>query len=331
MPNSAAAHPSRSSVSLSIVVPCYRSGAWLAELVERIEKSTLAHAGRRELILVDDASPDAETWPAIQRAAERYDWVRGISLAFNAGQYCALLAGLERAQGDWVVTLDDDLQTPPEEVPVLLRAALERPDLDAVIGCYEVKRHSRIRNLGTWTLDRAYTLLSGKPEDVQSTSFRALSRELVQTLCAHQTRHPMLGAMIFESTRRVVNVSVAHQPRERGTSGYTLSKLGRLLLGYVVSRSAAPLHAILLLGLATLVACAGLFAAGLVRSLVSGAPFSDTGGPTLALGVVGGAVLVALGIVGEYVHVLQRELIGRPRTVVREECGAARGRGAAQR
>ena len=305
---------------ISIVVPCYQSGAWLAELVERIEKATLAHDGSRELILVEDASPDTATWPAVKAACERWDWVRGVSLARNSGQYRALLVGMERARGEFVVTLDDDLQTPPEELPTLLRAALGSAEIDATIACYEARQHSRVRRLGTVALDRLYTALSGKPAGIQSTSFRVLRRHLVQELCAQPTRSPMLGAMIFEHTQRVQNVLVAHHPRTQGRSGYSLWSLTRMLLGYAVSRTAAPLRALALLG--ALALAIGGAVGGALLAFPSSADLPAVRSGLAALAVaLGGAILLGLGLVGEYVHAAQRKLTGPVRPSVREECG----------
>lgn len=307
---------------VSIVVPCYRSGAWLAELVERIDKATIAYAGRRELILVDDASPDRETWRAVEAAAEHLDFVRGLSLARNSGQYRALLAGLGRARGELVVTLDDDLQTPPEEIPKLLKAALQCPDIDATIACYDVRLHSLTRRIGSRVLDRLYTALSGKPPGIQSTSFRVLRRSLVRVLCAQQTRSPMLGAMIFECTQRVQNVPVEHHARAFGESGYSLLSLARLLLTYAFTRSAAPLHAIVLLGAVALGAGALGGCILLARLFLGGVPAPAILGAASLATALAGAIVLGLGIVGEYVHALQRELTGPSQPHVRAECGA---------
>ena len=111
-----------SKISYSIVVPVYKSGPWLAELVERVGAVMAVFGESIELILVNDCSPDDVTWPAIEKLAGEFEWVRGIDLFFNAGQFRATLCGLSEARGDFVITMDDDLQHPPEEIPKLVAA-----------------------------------------------------------------------------------------------------------------------------------------------------------------------------------------------------------------
>jgi glycosyltransferase involved in cell wall biosynthesis len=106
----------------SIVVPVYKSGPWLAELVERVGAVMAVFGESFELILVNDCSPDDVTWPAIERLAGEFEWVRGIDLFFNAGQFRATLCGLAEARGHFIITMDDDLQHPPEEIPKLVAA-----------------------------------------------------------------------------------------------------------------------------------------------------------------------------------------------------------------
>ncbi len=126
----------------SVVVPCFNSGPWIDELVRRVGETMAAVEGGHELILVNDGSPDAGTWPAIRKQAETVAWVRAVDLMANVGQFRALMCGLELAQGEFVITMDDDLQHPPEEIPKLIEAIESDPDLDAVIGAYTSKEHS---------------------------------------------------------------------------------------------------------------------------------------------------------------------------------------------
>ncbi|HOZ22400.1 MAG TPA: glycosyltransferase, partial [bacterium] len=114
------------SIRYSIVIPCYSSGAWLAELAARIGQVMAPHSPF-ELILVNDHSPDVQTWAAIEELAERYEFVRGIDLLYRVGQFKATLCGLELAVGNHVITMDDDLQHPPEELVKLIEAMRDHP------------------------------------------------------------------------------------------------------------------------------------------------------------------------------------------------------------
>ena len=124
-----------SKIGYSIVIPCYASGAWLAELVKRTE-AVMASYSPYELILVNDRSPDKETWDQITELAGDYESVRGINLLYNVGQFKATLCGLEHANGNYVITMDDDLQHPPEELPKMITAMSENPSMDGIMGEY---------------------------------------------------------------------------------------------------------------------------------------------------------------------------------------------------
>jgi len=311
--------------TLSVVVPCYRSGAWTDELVERIDRATSDLKGRRELILVDDASPDTTTWPAIERAAAERDWVRALRLQFNVGQFRATLAGIERATGDYVATLDDDLQTPPEELHRLMRAAVEHPEMDVVIGAYTTKQHSRLRNLGSRFVSWLYRRLFGKAAGFQTTSFRLMKRSLASVLCAHRTLRPQLGALILQSTQpgHRMNVRVEHHARAAGESGYGWGTLVHLALDNVFQTSVAPLRAMSMAGLSVALGAFVLSLFYLVRWSLG--YIREPGFTTLVLLMtfVAGMMLLSIGIVGEYVQRVVAEVTGQPRYVVREEVEGA--------
>ncbi len=313
------------SASFSIVVPCYRSGPWIEELVERIDRATGDLKGRRELILVDDASPDDETWPALHAVAMRHDWVRAVGLHFNVGQFRATLAGMARAEGDWVITLDDDMQTPPEELPKLIDAVAAHPQMDAIIGAYPTKHHSRMRNVGTRFVSWLYQKLFGQARDFQTTSFRILRRSLVEVLCAHQTRRPQIGALILQTTApgRRMNVAVEHRPRSGGESGYSWPALVNLALDNVFQSSVAPLRAVSVLGVSVAAASFVLSVYYFFRWVFG--YIEQPGFTTLVLlqTFVAGMVLLSIGVVGEYVQRVVTEVTGQPHHRVRSEVPSA--------
>ena len=305
---------------LSIVVPCYRSAAWLPELVERILKATSDH-GPVEIILVNDASNDG-TWSAIQDLAKQHPQVRGFDLSFNTGQYRATLCGFEQAQGELIVTLDDDLQHPPEEIPALLAAIEEQADCDAVFGSFSKKQHGPLRNLGTAVMSRLFRIFYNKPTDVQATSFRVLRKRLVDSICAHGTANPNINALIFLTTRRIANREVDHQARTAGRSGYRLTRLVRLMLDNILSVSTLPLKCVSVIGL---LSAFGSFVLGvfyLVRFLMG--HIKQAGFPTLVLLIIffGGLTLFSIGLLGEYIIRIMEEVRRRPRYIIRQETEA---------
>jgi dolichol-phosphate mannosyltransferase/undecaprenyl-phosphate 4-deoxy-4-formamido-L-arabinose transferase len=240
-----------SAILYSIVIPTYRSGTWLPELVARIDTALSAQHGKFELILVNDSSPDLVTWDAIAGLTLRYPWVRGIDLLYNAGQFNATICGLEYARGTYIITMDDDLQHPPEELPKLIDALTANPDIDCVFGRYETKQHSWLRNLGSRFVQQVLNRLYGKPEDVVTTSFRIMKRSLAATLLEYRIAQPQMGPMIVTLTRRVKNVTVRHASRGRGQSNYRLGRLIGLTLSSITNASIAPLRFVSLVGFAS--------------------------------------------------------------------------------
>ncbi len=238
-----------SFVKYSIVIPVYNSGAWLPELVERVGRVMDRIGQPFELILINDASPDVVTWPAIEKVAARHPWVRGVDLFFNTGQFRATLCGLSEARGEFVVTMDDDLQHPPEEIPKLIEAIEKEPRTDCVFGRYEQKKHSGFRNVGTRLMSSLLWLLYEKPTGLEITSFRVMSRKLVDGILSCRTAHPQLGPMILRLTKNASNVKVCHEQRSFGRSGYQIGKLLAETLRSVINASTFSLRLVSLLGM----------------------------------------------------------------------------------
>jgi len=306
------------TVTYSIVIPCYRSQQSLPELVERIRAALKPLGEPFEVILVNDASPD-DTWSVIQQLAAQYPFVTGIDVLRNGGQYRAILCGLERVKGRWVILMDDDLQHPPEEIPVLIDAILARPDVDCVMGRYQVKHHGPIRNLGSALVSRLDTLLYDKPKRLVGSSFQIMTRQLARAVCQHKTANPILNPLIYRSTRRIANVPVRHEPRAYGRSGYRFRALVRLVLNNILSASNLPLRLISVLG--TLSAAGslllGCFYLGVF--LVRGIPVAGFTTQVLLIIFFGGMALLSVGIVGEYLLRILDEVRDSPRYVVRAE------------
>ena len=311
----------RATPRWSIVVPCYSSGSWLRDLVARIEAAVGPRIDDVELVLVDDASPDDETWPAIRACAETRPWVHGIGLQYNVGQFRALIAGLEKAHGDWVVTMDDDFQTPPEELERFFAAAEAHPEMDAIIGRYPDKHHSPFRNLGTRFVSLLLRKIYGKPADLQTSSFRILKRPLVRAICAHRTREPIFSALVLQSSRRTMNIEVRHASRAHGDSGYTLGTLIEICVAKIFKASTAPLRLVSILGLSVSFASLAIGAFYLVqwwRGLVLEPGFTAL---ALLITALCGLILLAISVIGEYLIRVVLEVSGAPRYVIRAEAG----------
>jgi len=301
----------------SVVIPCYGSGKWISTLVDSISDvmSQLSH----EIVLVNDFSPDEVTWPAIEQLARTRPNIVGIDLAKNSGQFASLMCGLAAAKGDFVITMDDDFQHPPEEIPKLIEAM--GPQTDVIIGAYDEKRHGNMRNLGTRLMDRIYRTAYDKPRDLKMGSFRLLRRPVVESMLSFGTVRPVPGALILQSTSRIKNVPVAHRPRGEGTSGYSLRRLIGSTLDNIVNASTGPLRLISGLGFFSAALALIVLAYYLIRAIVTDRSVPGFSTTVLLITFFGGATLLAIGVLGEYVVRLVIEAGRPPMYAVRSKVG----------
>lgn len=302
---------------VSIVVPCYDTGTWISDLVERVGDVMVSTGHSYEIVLVNDASPRAETWDAIADLAGTRDDVVGIDLLGNVGQFRATLAGIEASTGRLVVTMDDDLQHPPEEIPKLLGAIEADLDLDVVIGAYGDKQHSRLRNLGSRLHGKLTARLYGKPDDLELSSFRVMRANVAEALVRHGTAKPVIGPLILQTTKRIANVTVEHHARTSGSSGWRLGHLTGATIDNVVNASTAPLRVLSVSGVIIAFASALLGLYYLFRAVVGETAVPGFTTIVILVTFFGGVTLASIGLLGEYVLRIVTEVTGAPRYVVR--------------
>ena len=301
-----------STINYSIVVPCYASGGWLTELVERTGAVMEADQSF-ELILVNDKSPDHETWPVIEQLAQKYSFVRGINLLYNVGQFRATLCGLEHAAGRYVITMDDDLQHPPEELPKLIEAIQQNPDMDCIMGQYIAKQHNPVRNIGSRLFQGIMNRLYNKPAGIVTTSFRILPASFVKTLCLYRIAAPQLGPLIISITSKVMNVPVEHHERKRGVSGYNLFRCAGETFQSVINASIAPLRWFSFIGFCTAGIAFLIATAYALRWLFGGIGVAGYTSLILTISFFSGMLLAGIGVLGEYIGRIIQELTGMPR------------------
>jgi undecaprenyl-phosphate 4-deoxy-4-formamido-L-arabinose transferase len=307
-------------MDLSVVIPVYRSATTLPELVGRLLDVLDAAAPSSEIVLVDDGSPD-ESWRVLHALRRQHpDRLIAVRLMRNYGQHNALMCGFRHARGRVVVTLDDDLQNPPEEIPRLLDA-LHSADLDLVYGVPDVKRHAGWRNLGSALVTGFYRLVFRSP--VRISAFRAIRRELLQTIFAYDLNFTFVDGLLAWNTQRVGQVAVAHHPRARGRSGYSLGRLAALALNLFTNFSLLPLQLVSACGLLTALgglATAGYYLVQYLRANISVPGYAST---IVAILVLGGVQLLALGIMGEYLGRLHLNVNRKPQYFERQVLGPA--------
>jgi undecaprenyl-phosphate 4-deoxy-4-formamido-L-arabinose transferase len=221
-------------LGVSVVVPVYNSAASLDELCERIVSTMKATLGPEpwELILVNDGSEDA-SWDRVVALSGEHPEIRGIDLTRNWGQHNALLAGIHAARGEVVVTLDDDLQNPPEEIPRLIEAL--GPQLDVVYGVPIAVRQPVYRRMGAAAVRATIGALTRRREVALATGFRALRSEIADDLPETSGRRVALDGLLRTATVRFGSIAVDHQPRREGRSNYSLARLARLAVTEVAT------------------------------------------------------------------------------------------------
>ena len=293
---------------ISIVIPVYNSARCLEELTQRLETTLTDLGGNYELIFVDDGSAD-DSWQELRRlAASRDSRMKVARSAVNRGQHNAILCGFSLAGGDVVVTLDDDLQHPPEEIPRLLETLGQGYDL--VIGAYADKRHSRSRNLGGAVVDGIQRRIFSLPKGFQLTSFRAVRRSVVEHALQMAGAYPFVSAMLLTNSARRANVAVEHHERTAGSSSYTLLGGLRLALNLLLGYSSYPVVFV-----AALCGLGFLFSSSLAFVTFWRAWSVGTGVPGWASTVViltffNSLMLLCLLIFGLYLSRISRQLAG---------------------
>lgn len=302
---------------VSFIIPCYRSGQTLSHVVDEI-RNTIEKLENYEweAILINDCSPD-DTWSVIERLHKEDSMrIQGINLAKNFGQHAALMAGFRYAKGDIVVCLDDDGQTPADEVDKLL-AQIEAGS-DVVYARYEHKQHSAFRNFGSWVNEQMARFLLGKPKELYVSSYFAAKRFVINDIIRYENSYPYVIGLVLRATKNISNVTVQHREREVGTSGYTMKKLLGLWFNGFTAFSIQPLRIATIIG----VLCAGAgFLYGIYtivkRLMIPDVPmgFSSL---MAVLVFIGGMIMIMLGLIGEYIGRIYISMNNSPQYVVRE-------------
>ncbi len=302
----------------SVVIPVFNSEKSLEDLYMRIKRvfENVIHE-EYEIIFVDDFSKDS-SFDIISRLHENDDKVIAIQLSRNCGQHPALLCGFSYATGDYIITMDDDLQHPPEEIPKLIEKMYSDEDVDVVIGKYESKKHNWFRNLGSQLADYVSYKFYGKPRNLSLTSFRLIKKSVVDDLLTLKIDVPRIGNMIINVNGRVKNVIVEHDERKYGRSGYTISRLVKDLLNSVINNSSFPLKLVRDIGLMSLIISIGIAVFYLYRYFSEG--ISVVGWTSLMLIIVFycGMTLMAIGIIGDYLIKILNETKKIPKYYVRK-------------
>jgi len=302
--------------SISVVVPVYNSEATLVELTSRLVDVLSSLGAQFEIILVNDCSRDS-SWEVIHGLAQINSRIIGLNLMHNYGQHNAILAGIQKAQYDITMTLDDDLQHPPEEIPLLLAKMAE--GYDVVYGRPVQRQHKVWRNLGSRVLKSALKIVLGAEMGKNSSAFRAFRSILKRGFENFKDAQLSIDVLLSWSAARVTSVPVRHEERKKGRSGYTIRKLMILTLNMITGYSSLPLRITSGLGILASLLGIGMFIHVVIQRLTQ--PRSVPGFAFVAaeIALFAGLQLFAIGVIGEYIARMHFRTMGKPPYAIREE------------
>lgn len=305
---------------VSFVIPCYCSEATLSNVITEIEDKmeSMKENGKGyyyEIVLVDDCSPDNTSNIISQLCQKQY--IKAFRFSKNFGQHAALMAGIKNTIGDYVVCLDDDGQTPANEVDKLLDKLEE--GYDAVYAKYENKHHSSFRNWGSKVNDYMLRSMLGKPSQLYISSYFAVKRFVVDNMITYTNSYPYVIGLVLRATVNITNVVVQHRNRAAGVSGYNLKRLLKLWLNGFTAFSIKPLRfAILLGGISALLSF--LYEIYLIINKILN-PNVPLGFSSImsAIGLFSGLIMIMLGLIGEYIGRIYISINNSPQYVIREK------------
>lgn len=300
----------------SVVIPCYKSARTIREVVELTSRELdRLNKTPYEFILVDDYSPDeGATVCELKSLADDYGYVKVIELAQNAGQHNAVMAALNLAQGDAIISMDDDLQTHPSQLYKLFEA-FDR-GYDIVYGHYPEKKHSGFRNFGSWVNYQSVRILIGKPKDLKTSSFWIIKKFVRDYVVQYKSHYTHLQGLFLRTTRNIASVPVEHFDRAYGQSGYTFKKLISLwsnIMGY----SVVPLRIATTCGtIFSILSIIGAIAIVLKKIF---APTSAVGWYSIMVAICffSGLIMLFLGLIGEYLGRMFQGATNNPQYVIR--------------
>lgn len=301
---------------ISFVIPCYRSEKTIRTVVAEVAAAAEALSDYDyEVVLVNDGSPD-DTFSVIRSLCETDTRIKGINLSKNFGQHAALMAGFRHVKGDIVVCLDDDGQTPANEVGKLIAGIEEGADV--VYARYAHKQHSWFRNFGSKLNELMTRVMLGKPKELYLSSYFAARRFVIDEVVRYENAYPYVIGLVLRATKNITNVDVTHREREIGTSGYTLGKLIHLWVNGFTSFSVKPLRIATMIGAfcAFMGFCYGIYT--IIKKFIN--PGVPMGFSSLMSAIVflGGMQMLMLGLIGEYIGRVYVCMNNSPQYVIKE-------------
>lgn len=303
-------------VTYSIVVPVYNSTQSLIELVERVDRVFKCSVKETyEIILIDDASPNQETWFVMKNLAQHYPEVQIIQLMRNFGKHGAVLCGFRQARGDYIFTLDDDLQHCPEDMPKFI----DQKDHDVVIGAFVHKEHPLFKQITSRIKGWFDHKLVGKPAHIKNGPYKLYNAAVVEAMLQIKTPYPFISALMFYATQDIVMVEIEHSKRKFGKSGFTLKKMFRSFSNLLINNSSFLLQIVAVIGISIsgISFLTGLFFVG--KNIIIGIGVPGWTSLIVVTLVTNGLILFSVGVIGEYLIRIISSIENRPAYIVRKK------------
>lgn len=287
----------KSPLVISVVIPVYNSEESVALVVEETRKAFAEWEIDHEIILVNDGSRD-NSWSIIEALAQKHDNITAINFLKNYGQHNALLCGLKYSKGDYVVTIDDDLQNPPREIIKLIEKSRDGHDL--VMGKFIEKKHSLFRRVGSKFVQYLNRKVFGYDPSLTLSNFRLIHKDVVQRVINYKTSFPYIPGLVLMFSSRQANVFVEHNERTHGVSNYNIVRILKLVSRILFNYSSYPLRMVGLVGAIAAVVSFGFSLHYLVNALLYGTTVPGWATLAIMLSFFNGLLLLMLSMIGEY-------------------------------
>ena len=303
-------------IKYSIIIPVFNSEKSIFLLSEKIHKVFLKIKENYEIIFIDDKSENKKTWPALEKTAQKNKNVKIIQLTRNFGQQAATLCGIEAAVGEYIITMDDDLQHSPEDIPLLIQ---EKHDYDIVIGRFIKKKHHIFKRIASRIKQYFDYKLIGKPAHIQLSSFRLFNQKTAKAMLNINTSYPFIPALMFYITKSVVNVDISHYARFEGKTGYSLRKMLKVFSNLIINNSSLMLRFIGYMGIFISMLSFIFGTALIVQKMIYETRVAGWTSMMVLLLFLGGILLFTLGIIGEYLIRIISGIEKRPSYFIRKK------------
>jgi glycosyltransferase involved in cell wall biosynthesis len=295
----------QTDIDISIVIPVYNSETILEKLILEIETVFKDKSLSYELVLVNDGSKD-NSWEKLKELVQKHKYLTVINLLKNYGQHNAIFCGFHYTRGNYVVTMDDDLQNPPSEISKLYEKINE--GYDVVFGRFIRKQHAGVRKLGTKIVGYLNTKIFDKPSDIKLTNFRIIRKEVIQRIIQYKTTYPYIPGLVILFSERIGNTLVEHKKRSEGKSNYTLMRILKLVGSILFNYSSFPIRIVSMIGffIALLSFIVGIMY--ILRNLIVGIEVQGWTTLIVLISFLGGYIILMLGMLGEYIGRMNKQM-----------------------